>query len=201
MGKLTNAIDAIYDIQLEEHKKRTIKEDKKQLEDELNYKINYFIDNKINTLLIDFDNNYLQFFNYYLLYKNDLIQEVLEQLKNIKIKKELDKNYFDKDGNLLYTEYKKRTTSKFVNDKNEYYITLLIEELMNKKVDKVIKQHQKEQRIKETLIKQELKEVEETEEPKKQKFEIMGLSVGGFLLANVIALIDVFGKPTKRRRH
>lgn len=197
---LKQQVSNITNLLEEQTKKTSLKEDKKQLENELIYNINYFIDSKISTLLIDFDNNYLQFYNHYLSNKNGLIQEVLEQIKNIKIKKELSKDNFDNNGNLIYTEYKKRTTSKFVNNKNEYYITLLIEELLIKKVENIIKQYQKEQRIKETLIKQELKEAEETEELKKQKFEIMGLSVGGFLLANVIALVDVFGKPTKKRR-
>lgn len=158
--------------------------------------INYIIESILLILQEEKENNLYYLYNYYLNNKYDLIDNIYEQLKALKVD-EFKEIATSKGFEIIKVNVNKHNLT---ND-NEYQTRTFIDELLKNKINQLIKDYKKEQKQKEFLYKDFIDNAEcnNTLVRKKSKLKIMGLSPLMFIIANIIAICEAFGDTKKRR--
>lgn len=190
-------LNNIYELENEKNKKITLKQEKEQKQQVLLNDLNYIIDNVLIALQYDLNDNLYQLYNYYINNKYKLINNILSELKSIKIET------LQEIATIQGYEFKKVLINKHnINANNEYQTTLLIDTLLKNKINELIKEHKQQQKnyeyLKNSFSENENEPKDETNKSP-PNISIMGLSLFKFLLALIIGICEGLGSTKKRR--
>lgn len=177
----------------------TLKQEKELKQQMLLNDLNYIIDNIIINLQYDYNDNLYNVYTYYINNKYELIDKVLNKIKQMQV--EMLQEIATQKG----FEFKKVLVNKHnIDTNNEYQTRLLIEELIDKRINELIKQFKQQQKTKEYLQDNFINEEENKSPPTtKNDFVVLCNELIKIILiicSCIIAFISGLCKGTKKRR-